>query len=189
MVVFEPTAGHVAEMVDHVAENPGLQLQLIEYMPELAGHPEWAIDIDRVHDWLEDRADEVEHREMHDRKRYGCTAARRRSKVIVPPPRWPRPTAGYEPAGQLPRQRDGRNRRPRREPRVLRQLPSRARDARRLPEGLSQPQRRPTPDGHDPRGIRETFEAVVENRVPYYGEYLVRDGDDGWTINEEYIGA
>src|SRR6056297_436592 len=56
MVVFEPTAGYVPKMVDHVAENPGLQLQLIEYMPELAGHPEWAIDIDRVHDWLEDCA-------------------------------------------------------------------------------------------------------------------------------------
>ena len=48
MVVFEPTAGYVPEMVDHVVENDGLRLQLIEYMPELAGHPEWAIDIERV---------------------------------------------------------------------------------------------------------------------------------------------
>ncbi|MEF8785327.1 MAG: radical SAM protein, partial [Haloarculaceae archaeon] len=49
MVVMEPTAGYVPRMVDHVAENDGLQLQLIEYMPEIAGHPEWAIDIERVH--------------------------------------------------------------------------------------------------------------------------------------------
>ena len=35
MVVFEKTAGYVPEMVDHVAENEGLRLQLIEYMPEL----------------------------------------------------------------------------------------------------------------------------------------------------------
>jgi len=39
MVVFEHTAGYVPEMVDHVAENDGLQLQLIEYMPELTGKP------------------------------------------------------------------------------------------------------------------------------------------------------
>ena len=73
MVVFEPTAGYVPEMVDFVAENPGLQLQLIEYMPEIAGHPEWAVDIQRVHDWLADQADHVERREMHDRKRYWVT--------------------------------------------------------------------------------------------------------------------
>jgi len=70
MVVFRKTAGYVPEMVDHVAENDALQLQLIEYMPEIAGHPEWAVDIDDVHDWLEERADRVEHREMHDRRRY-----------------------------------------------------------------------------------------------------------------------
>ncbi|MFB6127984.1 MAG: radical SAM protein, partial [Halolamina sp.] len=33
MVVFEHTKGYVADMVNHVAENDGLQLQLIEYMP------------------------------------------------------------------------------------------------------------------------------------------------------------
>ncbi|MFB6353606.1 MAG: GTP 3',8-cyclase MoaA, partial [Halobacteriales archaeon] len=70
MVVFEPTAGYVPGMVEHVAENDGLQLQLIEYMPELAGHPEWAIDIERVHAWLAEQADRVEEREMHDRRRY-----------------------------------------------------------------------------------------------------------------------
>ncbi|MFW5974557.1 MAG: radical SAM protein, partial [Natrialbaceae archaeon] len=50
MVVFEPTAGYVPGMVEHVAANDGLRRQLIEYMPEISGHPEWAIDIDRVHD-------------------------------------------------------------------------------------------------------------------------------------------
>ena len=70
MVVFELTAGYVPEMVDFVAENPGLRLQLIEYMPEIAGHPEWATDIERVHGWLEEQADRIETREMHDRKRY-----------------------------------------------------------------------------------------------------------------------
>ena len=37
--------------------------------------------------------------------------------------------------------------------------------------------------------IRETFREVVDNRVPYYGEYLV-EGDNGeWELNEKYIGA
>jgi cyclic pyranopterin phosphate synthase len=37
--------------------------------------------------------------------------------------------------------------------------------------------------------IRETLEATVDERVPYYGEYMVRDDDGEWVFNEEYIGA
>jgi cyclic pyranopterin phosphate synthase len=38
--------------------------------------------------------------------------------------------------------------------------------------------------------IRETFRETVEERVPYYGEYMIRDDDDGeWRFNEEYITA
>ena len=70
MVVFEATAGYVPGMVEHVAANDGLQLQLIEYMPEIAGNPEWAIDIDRVHSWLAEQAHRIERREMHGRRRY-----------------------------------------------------------------------------------------------------------------------
>ena len=69
VVVFEPTAGYMLEVVDHVAGHDGLWLQLIEYVPEIAGHPEWAIDIGRVHDWLADRADRIERPEMHHRTR------------------------------------------------------------------------------------------------------------------------
>lgn len=53
MVVFEPTAGYGPEMVDHVAEND--RPQLIEYMPEIAGHPEWAIDIEQSTDGSRNR--------------------------------------------------------------------------------------------------------------------------------------
>src|SRR6056297_3825222 len=70
MVVFEHTAGYVPGMVEHVAANDGLQLQLIEYMPEIAGNPEWAIEIERVHDWLAEQAHRIERREMHGRRRY-----------------------------------------------------------------------------------------------------------------------
>jgi cyclic pyranopterin phosphate synthase len=37
--------------------------------------------------------------------------------------------------------------------------------------------------------IRETFEATVENRVPYYGEYMVKNDEGEWEVNDEYIGA
>jgi cyclic pyranopterin phosphate synthase len=37
--------------------------------------------------------------------------------------------------------------------------------------------------------IAETFEAVVANRVPYYGEYLVEGEDGEYEINEEYLGT
>jgi cyclic pyranopterin phosphate synthase len=37
--------------------------------------------------------------------------------------------------------------------------------------------------------IREAYREVVASRVPYYGEYLVRDDDEGWVINDDYIGG
>ena len=37
--------------------------------------------------------------------------------------------------------------------------------------------------------IREAFRETVDNRVPYYGEYMVRDDDGEWRFNEEYIQA
>jgi len=33
-------------------------------MPELTGNPEWAVDVDDVHEWLAERADRVETQEM-----------------------------------------------------------------------------------------------------------------------------
>jgi cyclic pyranopterin phosphate synthase len=37
--------------------------------------------------------------------------------------------------------------------------------------------------------IRAAFREVVANRVPYYGEYMIRDGDGGWEINDDYLGG
>jgi cyclic pyranopterin phosphate synthase len=180
MVVFEQTAGFVPEMVEHVAENEGLRLQLIEYMPELAGHPEWAIDIERVHDWLADEATHVETREMHDRRRYWVTQdgvevsaedltdptgavdeSRAGMVEIVDPVENPTFCAnchrvrvtheGYL-KGCLNRNDD------------LRSMGAMTRDE-----------------------IRETFRETVANRVPFYGEYMVRNGDGEWVINEAYL--
>jgi cyclic pyranopterin phosphate synthase len=37
--------------------------------------------------------------------------------------------------------------------------------------------------------IRAAFREVVANRVPYYGEYMVRTGDGEWELNDEYVGV
>jgi len=158
MVVFRKTAGYVPEMVDHVAENDALQLQLIEYMPELAGHPEWAVDIEDVHDWLAERADRVETREMHDRRRYWVNGG---MVEIVDP------VGNEEFCANCHRVRvthEG----------YLKGCLNRNDDLRSMGE-MTKPE------------IREAFRETIENRVPYYGEYMVEDGDGGWEVNDDYI--
>ncbi len=160
MVVFEPTAGYVPGMVEHVAENDGLQLQLIEYMPELAGHPEWAVDIERVHGWLAEQADRVEHREMHDRRRYFIDGGM--VEVVDP-------VGNAEFCANCHRIRlthDG----------YLKGCLNRNDDLKSL-GGCSKAEMR--------AAIRET----VAERVPYYGEYLVRGDDGEWVFNEQYQGV
>ncbi len=160
MVVFEHTAGYVEEMVDHVAENDGLQLQLIEYMPELTGRPDWNIDISRVHNWLADIADDIEHREMHDRKRYWVNGG---MVEIVDPVE----NEGFcANCGRVRVTHEG----------YLKGCLNRNDDLQSM-GSMSRQQ------------IAETFESVVANRVPYYGEYLVENDDGAYEINDKYLRA
>ncbi|ELY79834.1 GTP 3',8-cyclase MoaA [Natrinema pallidum] len=174
MVVFEHTAGYVPEMVDHVADNDGLQLQLIEYMPELTGKPEWNIDIQRVHDWLAERATEIEHREMHDRKRYwvggsaaddgeASDASSNSSGMveIVDPVENPTFCANCH---RVRVTHEG----------YLKGCLNRNDDLKSMGE-MTKPE------------IREAFRETVADRVPYYGEYMVQNDDGQWEINEKYI--
>ncbi|WP_280537413.1 GTP 3',8-cyclase MoaA [Halopenitus sp. POP-27] len=182
MVVFEHTASYVEGMVDHVAKNDGLQLQLIEYMPELTGKPEWNIDIDRVHDWLADIADRVEHREMHDRKRYFISDDGTAPEVnladdavdsdhpdadgvgmveIVDPVENETFCAN---CGRVRVTHEG----------YLKGCLNRNDDLRSMGEMTREE-------------IAETFEAVVANRVPYYGEYLIEGEDGEYEFNEKYL--
>jgi len=182
MVVFELTAGYVPEMVDFVAENPGLRLQLIEYMPEIAGHPEWATDIERVHGWLEEQADRIETREMHDRKRYyvndgvsddpdtpsiGGTDVETDVETgmveIVDPVENEDFCAS---CGRVRVTHEG----------YLKGCLNRNDDLRSMGE-MTRPE------------IRKAFREVVDSRVPYYGEYLVENDDGNYVINEKYIDA
>ncbi len=160
MVVFEPTAGYVPEMVEYVGENSGLQLQLIEYMPELAGHPEWAIDIDRVHDWLTDEADRVEHREMHARRRYWVDGG---MVEIVDP------VGNEDFCANCHRVRvthDG----------YLKGCLNRNDDLRSMGE-MSREE------------IRTALRETVADRVPYYGEYMVKNDAGEWEVNDKYLGV
>ncbi|MFC4359171.1 GTP 3',8-cyclase MoaA [Halobium salinum] len=165
MVVFEHTAGYVERMVEHVADEDGLQLQLIEYMPELTGKPEWNIDIGRVHDWLADISDRVEHREMHDRKRYwvGGDSDEGGMVEIVDPVENADFCAN---CGRVRVTHEG----------YLKGCLNRNDDLKSMGE-MTKPE------------IREAFEAVVANRVPYYGEYLVKNDQGEYEFNEKYIGA
>ena len=156
MVVFEPTAGYIPEMVDHVAESDGLQLQLIEYMPEIAGHPEWAIDIERVHDWLAEQADRVERREMHERRRYFINGG---LVEIVDPVENPSFCANCH---RVRVTHDGK----------FKGCLNRHDDLRSTGD-MSKTE------------IREAFVETVKQRVPYYGEYLTKEEGE-WVPNEKY---
>ena len=165
MVVFEHTAGYVPEMVDHVAENEGLQLQLIEYMPELAGRPEWAVEIDRVHGWLEEQADRIERREMHGRRRY---------YVGEDNPNLPGGMVEIvDPVGNADFCANCHRVRVTHEG-YLKGCLNRNDDLKSMGE-MSKAE------------IREAFRETVDERVPYYGEYMVQDENGEWRFNEKYM--
>ena len=157
MVLLRETAGHVPDMVDHVADRDGLQLQLLQYMPELTGNPEWAVDVDDVHDWLGERADRAETREMHGRNRYWIDGGM--VEVVDP--------VGNESfCANCHRVRvthEGK----------LKGCLNRNDDLRSMGE-MTKPE------------IRDVFETTVHERVPYYGEYMVEE-DGEWVVNEKYL--
>ncbi|AGB16357.1 putative molybdenum cofactor biosynthesis protein A, archaeal [Halovivax ruber XH-70] len=182
VVVFDETAPYVPEMVDYVARNPGLRLQLIEYMPELTGNPEWGIDIQRVHEWLADRAVEHTQREMHDRARY-----------------WVAPEAADDPS---PSERD---------PEASDTDPDEQLGMVEIVDPVENPtfcanchRVRVTHDGRftgclnrtddfcsmgelTKSEIRAAYRDVVANRVPFYGEYMIETESGEWEINDAYV--
>jgi len=190
MVVFEATAGYVPEMVEHVAANDGLQLQLIEYMPEIAGHPEWAIDIQRVHDWLAEQAHRIERREMHGRRRYflregatdaGGTAAAPEAETVAADGGATADSGDAGPGEGMVEIVD---------PVENEEFCMNCHRVRLTHDGkLKGCLNRHDdllPMGETKDEIRETLRETVANRVPYYGEYMV-EADGEWVVNPEYI--
>jgi len=157
MVMAKPMRPHLPDMVDHAASNEGMRLQIIEYMPELVGDADMRVDIDEVHGWLADRADEVRTREMHARDRYIVNGT---VVEIVDP------VGNEEFCANCHRIRvthEGK----------LKGCLNRNDDLV------------PTEDDSEAE-LRDAFERVVENRVPYYGEYMVRNEEGEWVQNPEY---
>ncbi|SEW11019.1 GTP 3',8-cyclase MoaA [Halobacterium jilantaiense] len=195
MVVFEPTAGYVPEMVDHVAERDGLQLQLIEYMPELAGRPEWAIDIDRVHDWLEDRADHVETREMHDRRRYWVSSSEDDTDLEPEAAAAEGAAAAADGGASVAADADaemaGRGMVEIVDPVENPQFCANCHRVRLTHDGYLKGCLNRNDDlrsvGETKASMRAAFRETVDNRVPYYGEYMVQTEDGGWEVNDEYL--
>lgn len=151
MVVFQPTVKDIPDMVDFVSSREGLQLQLIEFMPELVGHRDWRADIGAVKAWLEQRADRVEVRTMHHRRIYHIGAAQ--VEVVDP--------VGNEDfcanCHRLRVTSDGA-----------------------LKGCLNVAATVPTL-GLDDAGLRAAFAEVVATRAPYYGGVLQRGSDGSWA--------
>lgn len=158
MVVFDRTIDYIPDMVEYASETPGLRLQLVEYMPEIAGHPEWTVDMEPIHEWLSDRADRIERRQIHDRRQYwvGDTVVE-----IV------------DPVGNRSFCENCQR---------IRVAPDGS-----LLGCLNRPDDRVSMGTLGEAEIREAFRRTVRNRVPYYGEYLTKNEDGEWVQSERYV--
>lgn len=148
-VVMDETLDELPALVDFVSSRPGLELQLIEVMPEIRTDmlPR-RVAIDRVRAWLTSRSDYVETREMHHRRIYHLRGTR---VEIVDP------VENAEFCANCHRIRvthDG-------------QLKG---CLNRLDDYV------PT-RGLDDDGLRAAFRRVVAERVPYYGAFDRRNRD------------
>ncbi|WP_181686988.1 GTP 3',8-cyclase MoaA [Halorhabdus salina] len=175
-VVFEQTAQHVPDLVEYVAGRDGFVLQLIEFMPELVRNPEWAIEIERVHDWLSNLAVDIESREMHDRTRYHVPAGAARADATGDGP----PVEAVDGVGIVEIV----------DPVGNEDFCASCHRVRVTPEGylmgcLNRPEERVSLGECSRKEIRAAFETAVAERIPYYGEYMIRD-DGEWVQNPEY---
>jgi GTP 3',8-cyclase len=153
MVVFRPTVDSIPRMIEYVGRQPGLKLQLIQFMPELVQDRRFSVDLAGVRAWLEEHANRVLVREMHHRRIYefGGTEVE-----LVDPVRNPefcanchriRVTHRGELKGCLNRNDD--------------LVPTR---------------------GLDDAALRAAFRRVITLRVPYYGGYVTDIGEPATAL-------
>jgi len=158
MVMAEPMRPHLPDMVDHAVSNDGLRLQIIEYMPELVGDASMRVDIDEIHGYLAERADEVRAREMHSRSRYVVDDT---VVEIVDP------VGNEEFCANCHR--------------------IRVTHEGELKGCLNRNDDLVPTDGASDTELRDAFGSVVDSRVPYYGEYMVQNEEGEWVRNPEYV--
>src|SRR5688572_32509865 len=75
MVLYKETAKNLEAMLDFVRASDGLELQLIQYMPEMAWQRAFAVDINDVRSRLAAMSDEAVTRQMHHRRRFRINGA------------------------------------------------------------------------------------------------------------------
>lgn len=75
LVLYKSTLQNLESLIDFVGTVPGLELQLIQFMPEMAFRQATGIDVQAVHERLSLMASHVEQREMHHRRRYQIRSA------------------------------------------------------------------------------------------------------------------
>ena len=158
MVMAKPMRPHLPDMVDHATSNEGLRLQIIEYMPEIVGDVDYRVDIEEIHEYLDERADEVRTREMHSRNRYVIDGT---VVEIVDPVE----NAGF--CANCHR--------------------IRVTHEGKLKGCLNRNDDLVPTEGASDEELRDAFRRVVENRVPYYGEYMIKDENGEWVQNPEYV--
>jgi GTP 3',8-cyclase len=143
----------VPALIDFVRWEPGLKLQLIQFMPEFSPHPEWRVDVGPIRAWLEERADRVLVREAHHRRVYQFDSAEVELVDPVDNPEFClnchriRVTHRGELKGCLNRNDDLVSTR-----------------------GLTD------------AALRSAFRKVATERVPYYGVYQPLLADASWTM-------
>ena len=143
-VLMDDTLGELPELVDFVAQREGLELQLIEVMPEIRSDMATRrVDLAKVRGWLAERTATIEQRSMHHRDVYTLENGARVELVA--------PVENAEFCANCHRVRvthDGQ----------LKGCLNRLDDY--IPtRGLSD------------AGVRDAFRKVVAERVPYYGVY------------------
>ncbi|MFB6282700.1 MAG: GTP 3',8-cyclase MoaA [Halobacteria archaeon] len=158
MVMAAPMREHLDEMLNYVTSRDGVSLQIIEYMPEIVGGSDMHVDIEEVKDKLRGSAEEVKTRRMHHRNRYVIDST---TVEVVDPVENPEFCANCH---RLRVTHDGK----------LKGCLNRG-------DNLV-----PTDDVDTREGLKRKFEKVVDERVPYYGEYMIRDEDGNWKKNPEY---
>lgn len=143
MVVFKNTIDSIEGILGFVREHEGLKLQLIQYMPEIAGHAERGIDIQEVKRYLTGEADRIDIRKMHHRRIYYLSGA----KVEVVDP-----VENKEFCGNCKRLRITAN--------------------GCLKGCLNRPDDLVSIRNLDDEGLRNVFRQVTKERMPYYYNYL-----------------
>ncbi len=158
MVMAEPMQPFLDEMIEFVSKRDGLHLQIIEYMPEIVGDSHLQVDIDEIKKILDQRSDNKRKRKIHNRDQFIIDNT---IIEVVDPVENPNFCAN---CNRIRITHDGK----------LKSCLNRNDDL--IPT-----------DETDDEELRSKFTELASKRVPYYGEYMIKNEKGEWMKNPEYI--